>query len=96
MGDADELERIVLESAVDAAHALGAPVTRFTMHDLERFRTIELKSFAEVTETVRRIIAMRTWGGTAGTARLDALRATARGCAPRVASRCRSRAPAPR
>ena len=67
---ADELERIVQESAVDAAHALGAPATGFTMHDLERLRTIELKSFAEVTETVRRIIAMRTWGVTAGAARL--------------------------
>jgi len=67
---ADELERIVQESAVDAARALGVPATGFTMHDLERLRTIKFKSFAEVTETVRRIIAMRTWGVTAGAARL--------------------------
>jgi hypothetical protein len=66
----DELERIVQESAIDAAHALGAPTTGFTMHDLERLRSIEFKSFAEVTETVRRIIAMRTWGVTAGATRL--------------------------
>ncbi len=67
---AGELERIVHEAALDAAHALGAPSPGFTMHDLERLKAIEFKSFAEVTETVRRIIAMRTWGVTAGAARL--------------------------
>jgi Inner membrane component of T3SS, cytoplasmic domain len=66
----DELERMVQEFAVEAARALGAPTTGFTMHDLERLKTLEFKSFAEVTETVRRIIAIRTWGVTAGAARL--------------------------
>jgi hypothetical protein len=66
----EELERIVQESAVEAAHTLGAPTTGFTMHDLERLKALEFKSFAEITETVRRIIAMRTWGVTAGAARL--------------------------
>lgn len=66
----DELERVVQEFAEEAARALGAPATGFTPHDLERLRAIEFKSFAEVTETVRRIVAMRTWGVTAGATRL--------------------------
>jgi len=66
----DELERIVQEFAVEAARALGAPAPGFTLHDLERLNALEFKSFAEITETVRRIIAMRTWGVTAGAARL--------------------------
>ena len=40
------------------------------MHDLQRFREIEFKSIADIEETVRRVIAMRTWGVTAGAARL--------------------------
>jgi hypothetical protein len=67
---ADELERIIQASATDATQALGAPATGFTMHDLERLRAIEFRSFAEIEETVRRIVAMRTWGVTAGAARL--------------------------
>jgi DNA-binding NtrC family response regulator len=66
----DELERVVQETALDIASELEAPTPGFTMHDLQRFREIEFKSIADVEETVRRVIAMRTWGVTAGAARL--------------------------
>jgi FHA domain len=66
----DELEHVVQESALDIAGELEAPTPGFTMHDLQRFREIEFRSIADIEETVRRVIAMRTWGVTAGAARL--------------------------
>jgi DNA-binding NtrC family response regulator len=66
----DEVERIVHESALDIASELDAPTPGFTMHDLQRFREIKFKSIADIEETVRRVIAMRTWGVTAGAPRL--------------------------
>lgn len=66
----DEIARIVDESAIDIARELEAPTPGFTMHDMRRFREIEFKSIADIEETVRRTIAMRTWGVTAGAARL--------------------------
>lgn len=66
----EEIERIVQESAIDIAAEMEAPTPGFTMHDLQRFREIEFKNIAEIEETVRRVIAMRTWGVTAGASRL--------------------------
>jgi FHA domain len=66
----DEIDRIVQESALDAARDLEAPTTGFTMNDLERLQAIRFTTIAEIEETVRRIVAMRTWGVTAGAARV--------------------------
>jgi FHA domain len=67
---ANEVERIIHESAPDIARELGAPSPGFTMRDHERLRALAFESIAEIEETVRRIAAMRTWGVTAGAARL--------------------------
>lgn len=67
---ASEVERIAHESAADIAIDLGAPGPGFNMHDLERLRVIEFDSIEDIEETVRRIVVMRTWGVTAGAARL--------------------------
>lgn len=67
---AGEIERIVLESADDAARELGAPAPGFTPHDLDRLGELELESLADIEETVRRIVALRTWGVSNGASRL--------------------------
>jgi hypothetical protein len=66
----DEVERIAHESATDIAKELGTPGPGFNMHDLERLRAIEFASIEDIEETVRRIVVIRTWGVTAGAARL--------------------------
>jgi hypothetical protein len=67
---ADELSRLVHETADDLVREMGAPSTGFTMHDLERLQAMEFSSIAELEDTIRRVIAMRTWGVTAGAKRL--------------------------
>jgi FHA domain-containing protein len=66
----NEVERIAHESAADIVRELGAPGPGFSMHDLERLQVIAFDSIEDVEETVRRIVVMRTWGVTAGAAKL--------------------------
>lgn len=66
----NEVERIAHESAADIAKDLGAPGPGFSMHDLERLRELKFDSIEAIEETVRRIVVMRTWGVTAGAAKL--------------------------
>ncbi|MGN6106194.1 MAG: FHA domain-containing protein, partial [Kofleriaceae bacterium] len=65
-----EIDRLVRESADDAAAELGAPSPGFTMNDLDRLSALELESVSEVEETVRRLVALRTWGVSSGATRL--------------------------
>ncbi|MBC7974975.1 MAG: hypothetical protein H7138_08320 [Myxococcales bacterium] len=63
---ADEISRLVHEVAVDIMGERGAPSTGFTMHDLERLGAIKFSGIADMEDSIRRVIAMRTWGVTAG------------------------------
>lgn len=65
-----ELERMILESADDAARELGAPATGLTMSDLDRLAALDYPGLAEVSDTVRRVVALRTWGLVGGAARI--------------------------
>jgi hypothetical protein len=66
----NEGDRIAHESAADIAKELGTPGPGFSMHDLERLRVLEFDSIEDIEETVRRIVVIRTWGVTAGAAKL--------------------------
>jgi hypothetical protein len=65
-----ELGRLINECAVDAAESLGAPSPGFTMHDLEVLPKLRYRGIAELEFTVRRVVAMRTWGVSNGALRL--------------------------
>jgi hypothetical protein len=65
-----ELGRLIDECAEDAAASLGAPSPGFTMHDLEVLPGLAYRGIAEIESTVRRVVAMRTWGVSNGALRL--------------------------
>jgi len=65
-----EILRLVHEAAQDIVQELGAPSTGFTMHDLERLQAMKFSGMADLEDSIRRIVAMRTWGVTAGAQRL--------------------------
>jgi hypothetical protein len=44
--------------------------TGFTMYDLERLQAMRFSGMADLENSIRRVIAMRTWGVTAGARRL--------------------------
>lgn len=65
-----ELGRLISDCAEDAAAALGAPCTGFTMHDREVLPKLRYRGIADLEFTVRRVVAMRTWGVSNGALRL--------------------------
>jgi hypothetical protein len=67
---ADEISRVIHEAASDLVKEIGAQSTGFTMHDLERLPTIKFTGMADLEDTIRRVIAMRIWGVTAGAKKL--------------------------
>ncbi|HEX4420821.1 MAG TPA: FHA domain-containing protein [Kofleriaceae bacterium] len=66
----EELVRLVRELAQDIAAEMRAASSGFTMHDLERFQAIEFSGMADLEDSIRRVVAIRTWGVTAGAQRL--------------------------
>lgn len=66
----DEIARVVHEAAGDIVKEIGAQSTGFTMHDLERLPTFKFTGMADLEDTIRRVIAMRIWGVTAGAKKL--------------------------
>jgi hypothetical protein len=67
---ADEISRLIHEAAQDIVEEMGAPCNGFTMHDLERLQAMQFSGIAELEGSIRRVIAMRTWGVTAGARKL--------------------------
>lgn len=67
---AGEISRLIHETAGDIARELGVPSTGFTMHDLERLEAMTFSGMADLEDALRRVIAMRTWGVTAGARKL--------------------------
>ena len=67
---ADEISRMVHEAAQDIVGEMGAPCNGFTMHDLERLQAMKFTGMAELEDSIRRVVAMRTWGVTAGAKKL--------------------------
>ena len=66
----DETLRIVHEAAQDLVQEMGARSSGFTTHDLERLQAIKFDSMADLEFSLRRVIAMRIWGVTAGAKKL--------------------------
>jgi hypothetical protein len=66
----DEIGRLIHEVADDIAREMGIQTTGFTMHDLERLQVIKFTGMADLEDSLRRVIAMRIWGLTAGAKRL--------------------------
>jgi hypothetical protein len=66
----DEILRLVHETAQDIVREMGAPSSGFTMHDLERLQAIKFSGMADLEDSIRRVIVMRTWGVTAGAKKL--------------------------
>jgi DNA-binding NtrC family response regulator len=66
----DEITRLVHETAQDIVAEVGAPSSGFTMHDLERLQAIKFSGMADLEDSIRRVIAMRTFGVTEGAKRL--------------------------
>jgi hypothetical protein len=66
----DEIPRIVHEAAQDLVQEMGAHSSGFTMHDLERLQAIKFDGMADLEDSLRRVIAMRIWGVTAGAQKL--------------------------
>lgn len=66
----DEITRLVHETAQDIVAEVGAPSSGFTMHDLERLQAIKFAGMADLEDSIRRVIAMRTFGVTEGAKRL--------------------------
>jgi Inner membrane component of T3SS, cytoplasmic domain len=67
---AEETSRLVHEVSQDVVHEMGVPSTGFTMHDLERLHSMKFSGMADLDDSIRRVIAMRTWGVTAGAKKL--------------------------
>ncbi len=65
-----EIGRLLHECGEDAAASLGAPCAGFTMHDLEVLPRLAYRGIADLEHTVRRVVAMRTWGVSNGALRL--------------------------
>ena len=65
-----EISRLVLEAAQDIVGEMDLKSTGFTMHDLERFQAVKFSGMADLEVSIRRVIAIRTWGVTAGAKKL--------------------------
>ena len=65
----DEIERAfgrhdissIHEVAQDIVREMGAPSNGFTMHDFERLQAMTFSGMADLEDSIRRVIAMRTW-----------------------------------
>jgi hypothetical protein len=66
----DETGRLIYETAEDVVAEIGAPSSGFTMRDLERLQAIRFSGLSDLEDSIRRVVAMRTWGVTAGAKRL--------------------------
>lgn len=66
----DEIRRLIHETANDLVREMGAQSSGFTMHDLERLQAIKFSGMADLEDSLRRVIAMRIWGVTAGAKKL--------------------------
>lgn len=66
----DEILRIVHEVGQDLVREMGAQSSGFTMHDLERLQAIKFSGMTDLEDSLRRVIAMRIWGVTAGAKKL--------------------------
>jgi ribosomal protein S11 len=66
----DEITRLIHETAQTIVEEMGAPSSGFTMHDLERLTAIKFSGIAKLEDSIRRIVAARTWGVTMGAKRL--------------------------
>lgn len=66
----DEILRVIHETEPDIVREMGAPSSGFTMHDLERLQAIKFSGMADLEDSIRRVVAMRTWGVTAGAQKL--------------------------
>ena len=64
-----ELDRIVHESAIDVIEELDGSRTIFPMRELNEW-TYESKTFEDIDNALRRVLAKSIWGVTAGAARL--------------------------
>jgi hypothetical protein len=67
---ADEAEQLIVAYADDAVAMLGAPSRGFREYELHWLRQVPIASLSELEETCRRVVALRTWGVTAGAERL--------------------------
>jgi len=65
-----EISRLVHEAAHDIVGEMDLTSTGFTMHDLERLQAMKFSGMADLEVALRRVIAMRTWGVTAGAKKL--------------------------
>lgn len=65
-----EIGRLINACAEDAAASLGAPSPCFTMDDLEVLPRLTYRGLADLELTVRRVVAMRTWGVSNGALRV--------------------------
>jgi len=66
----NEIERILHESAIDVAREMGVRSPGFIGDDDERLRALTFTTIDEIEDTVRRLIAIRAWGVSLGSARL--------------------------
>jgi hypothetical protein len=67
---AAELDRLLAAYADDAVAQLGAPSAALREHDLRWVRDGGIDSHEEAEEVMRRVVALRNWGVTAGAERL--------------------------
>jgi hypothetical protein len=65
-----EVPRIIAECADDAAVELDQPATGLDTRDHSYLKRLELESYADVYETTRRLVAIRTLGITEGASKL--------------------------
>lgn len=66
----DEIDRLLLEYADDAAVALSAPGRGLRPHDLQWIRKPGIKNHDEADEVMTRVVAVRNWGVSGGASRL--------------------------
>ena len=65
-----EIDRLINVCADDAAADLHAPTTGFTTNDMDGLARLRYRGIAELEFTVRRVVAMRTYGLSNGAERL--------------------------
>jgi hypothetical protein len=65
-----EMPRLINECAHEAAASLKAPATGFTTDDVEKLARLNYRGIADLEETARRVVALRTWGVSNGAVRL--------------------------
>lgn len=66
----DEIEQLIRETVTDVAADLGAPPIAVTMNDVSRLAALDYDSIAAIEYDMMRVVVLRTWGVSAGAARL--------------------------